>query len=346
MLRLIPDLPETRNFLTINSHARIRELYHISLPPPETGVEARDAYIAALLGPSGSARVGELAWIAGIGEPYAPNTPIRRQYVGYDVQDVDVETRAGAPPFIWEAAKGRFDPGRSNALLQTCAECPAAARERYSQEIYKGVTIHSWGDGLMVDLALRSSPPVFDQLGRAKPLAVQKQYVFGTATVEGVKLLVDVSSGETATVEGIRVSSLAELDTFRTLAESLWELGAYSALLSDLTQQIRNYQDDGTPLLRPYLAFATGIGLDAQGEYMALVLVHSTAAAASENVGLFRRRIEEAGSLQFGRPWKELAAPVDVTAKGTVLLAKLRGGDMTRNWIGWFYNRDPLIVHE
>lgn len=130
------------------------------------------------------------------------------------------------------------------------------------------------------------------------------------------------------------------------MAESLWELGAYSALLSDLTQQLSDYQDDGTPLLRPYLAFGTGIGLDAEGEYMALVLVHSTADAASENVGLFRQRIEQAASWVSRTPWRELAKPIEIRAEGTTFLAKLRGTEMTRRWLRWFFQRDPLILHQ
>ena len=89
-----------------------------------------------------------------------------------------------------------------------------------------------------------------------------------------------------------RVPSLGEVEEFRHLARGLTELGVYSAYLSDVTQEL-----DGTAralgledslILRPYSTFATGVGIDKDGSYMALIMVHANEQDADENLELLR----------------------------------------------------------
>ena len=46
---------------------------------------------------------------------------------------------------------------------------------------------------------------------------------------------------------------------------------------------------EGSPLLEPYRAFATGIGVDDQGYFLGIVLMHADAETALENVQLLER---------------------------------------------------------
>ena len=99
-------------------------------------------------------------------------------------------------------------------------------------------------------------------------------------------------------------------------------------------------------MLRPYEVFAVGGGEDGQGSYMAVVLVHSDQRAAESNVGLLRRRIEEAKSLVGGQPWADFVDDMEIRADGRVLLGKLRGQRIARIWLDWIYRQDTLLLHE
>ena len=100
-----------------------------------------------------------------------------------------------------------------------------------------------------------------------------------------------------------------------------------------------------TPLLRPYVSFASGQGKDERGPYMALTLVHSDATSAEENVALLRRRIEETRSIWRGDLWIDMVDSMEITAEGRVLSAKL-WGRISVNWYTWFDEREPLLMHE
>ena len=197
-------------------------------------------------------------------------------------------------------------------------------------------------------------------MGRGGRIAVLDEYVFRTLETRGMKRLIDVSLG--------RRDSLADVDEFRLLATGLDELNAYSGLLTDMTQgfdetlaeylgragsnytqeqvaSLRATMESG-PLLRPYDTFATGAGRDNRGQYMAVVLVHSSERAAQRNVELLRRRIEEAQSLWTNESWSDFFEDMDIHADGVVLQGKLWGERTRSLWLQFILQRDTLLLHE
>ncbi len=99
-------------------------------------------------------------------------------------------------------------------------------------------------------------------------------------------------------------------------------------------------------MLKPYGSFATGAGRDDRGQYMVVVLVHSSERAAQQNVELLRRRIEEAQSLWTNEPWSDFFEEMEIRAEGEVLLGKLWGERTGSLWLRFILNRDPLLLHE
>ena len=165
--------------------------------------------------------------------------------------------------------------------------------------------------------------------------------------------------------------SLADVEEFRLLAGGMSQLRAYSMFLSgkvelwglpnnakalagqdasqaDIEAKERELAEAG-PWLRPYQAFASGIGKDAEGPYMALALAHADAASAEENVGLLRRIIEEGSSTFYGNPWSDTidVGSLEIKSEGRLLLAKLRGDiAASGGWLNWVFYVDSLILHE
>ena len=345
LLSLVPNTPETRSWVLMTDYALIRELFDVDLPGPEVDEDQLKEFLIALSEATDNA-MPQGPFISGFKSIFET---VSRDYLGFDVRNVDQSVEAGQPPGVLEAVRGRFDPEGTDRALRECAECPPPDRTSHL-----GVAFYSWGEDYHVDLRRILEPPAFDRLGRGGRIAVQEGYVFRTLATDDMKALIEASLG--------RWRSLGDLEELRLLARAMASLGAYSTLLTDLTQRLEEAATMGlddealrslreSPSLRPYLAFATGVGQDAGGAYMALALVHVDAASAEQNVGLLRRRIEEATSLRFpGTPWAEIfdADSLEVSSDGRVLVAKLRrtGGRMGTSWLQFVMARDPLLLHE
>ena len=233
--------------------------------------------------------------------------------------------------------------------LNACSECPPPLVEER-----RGITFYSWGEDLALDIQRRLSPPAFDQLGRGGRIAVQEECVFHTVETPGMRGLI---------IAATRGPSLADVEEYRLMAEGLEDLGAYTAFMTDLTlsledavsligegataeqrEQIRRLLEEG-PLLEPYQVFATGAGLDEEGPYMAVVLVHADASAARDNVGLLRQLVLERASLFTRQPWTEMIEEVEARSQGRVFLAKLRGERAANLWLNVVIRRDSLLLH-
>jgi len=350
LLEVIPDNAQTRGWLQVNDYQRFREAFDIQLPGPEADQEALMDY---LLRPIDMPQFYG-SFISGYGQT-APQALERRRYLGFDLRDIHRNAEAGLPPEVLEVVQGDFDPDVTARALAACAEC-----EAHEESERHGIKFYSWGEDRAVSLQKRLAPPAFDRLGRGGRIAVLDEFVFRTLETAVMSKLIDTSLG--------RRDSLADVDEFRLLAAGLDELNAYSGLLTNKTQSLDETITDllgaagesytqqqldalrakveAEPLLRPYDAFATGAGRDSRGQYMAVVLVHSSERAARRNVELLRRRMEEAGSLWYDLPWSDFFEEMEIRADGVVLLGKLWGEGTTSLWLQFIFQRDPLLLHE
>ena len=115
-------------------------------------------------------------------------------------------------------------------------------------------------------------------------------------------------------------------------------------------QQLR--QELQQSLLRPYLAYGTGRGLDSDGRYIGIVLAHADEDLARENVVLLQQRIRETVNLANSKPWNETVdlGRMEVGTEGRLLLAKLPLPDREfASGIPTFdtsFTLDGLLLHE
>ena len=352
LLALIPDTPETRSYLVINDYALLRKSLNVPLPGPDANQEALVNYLFSLgdaIFQESAPRWAEAPFISGYGD-ITNNPNFTPKYLAFDQRHVDQSAVAGRPPGKLDVMLGRFDPEASDKALEACSECRPPQRVQH-----QGISFYSWG-GETPRLKEVFALPFFDRLGTGGRITVQDSHVFYTVETSRMEALIETSLG-------LR-PSLLEVEEFRLLARAMSQLGAYTSYLSDQIQgleeasadlsgegateeqvELLKAQLESFPLLIPFQTFATGGGVDQEGPYMALALVHVTAESAEENMTLLRRRVNEAPSVVTGQPWAELVDDLEVHAEGRVLSAKLRG-PISESWLSWVLAGDQLLLQE
>ena len=175
--------------------------------------------------------------------------------------------------------------------------------------------------------------------------------VHRTYGCEVIELALEARSGS--------VPTLAELPEAAALAGALDGAGVYDA---HFVFDVSPYNLTVNPLdvvtgeadpfvgewLGPYLAFATGAGLDADRQPIAVfALAHSDAEAAAENATRMERMLTDGISIQAGgRPWTDLASSHEVAVSGTTVVATLRTEGPPRLWVRVPFMRDSLLLWE
>jgi hypothetical protein len=265
---------------------------------------------------------------------------INDKHVGYNYSCVDSEMEAGAPPSNIVAATGRFNPQATKDALSNQEDWLPSIKERYTLEEYDGVTIHNWGNSQEIDLTAVLTPPHLDQIGRAKLLAVTDEYLYYTPTMDLMKLMIDASQDNT--------ESLADLPEFSSIADALFEMNTYAAIIGDehLANGDPNYV--GTypePKLKKFITFASGLGEDENGSYMILVIYHENSNDAEANIPLLEQRIANTYLPNSGQLIQKLFTDIDISVEGKVLKAKLYTTGIGA-WSSWVYERAPLLLHE
>ena len=360
LLALIPDTPETRSLVYLSDYEVLRKAASVALPGPNANQEALKNYLrllATTIFELGATGWGEAPYISGYTRHALATlrpgqyTPGMTPFLAFDLRDVKQSGLAGAPTGMLGVMLGDFDPSATERELKNCAALVPNCDHPLSQT-HEGVAFYSWGRDLEVDLTRRFGPPAFDQLGRGGRIAVQDRHVFYTVETPGMQALIEASLGQR--------HSLLDVEEFLLLAKAMSELGSHASILSDQTlsmeesiQRLHIPEEDveriraqmaTTPALKPYIAFATGEGIDQDGPFMALALVHGKPQRAEENATLFLRRINEASSLVYGQRWDEMVDKAAVRAEGRLLVAKLHGR-IARAWASLVYDRDTLIAH-
>jgi hypothetical protein len=142
---------EASSFLTLIDYASLYKDFNVSFSTPEEMLSAtfKDIFVQRVI-------LG--SFITGYSQ-YALSSTIRKQYVGYDVTNVDAEIQFGFPPANGVAAIGRFDPRAMGGALNNQDEWPSWAKDSYAIEEYRGITIHSWGSGVEIHLTNALHPP-------------------------------------------------------------------------------------------------------------------------------------------------------------------------------------------
>ena len=339
LLKLVPsefkDFPEP---LVLSDLASYHEDFGISLITSEGKPVTFEEYVDYIKENKIRFVVGG-SDITGYGR-YTMSRATDTNYLGYDFTYLDAEIQTGSSPVNVVAAIGRYDPEATRDALSHQDEWPSWAIDAYAIEEYRGVTIHSWGDGLETHLTDRFLPPHIDNLSRAKPLAVTEEFIFYAPSLETIKLMIDASQGET--------ESLADLPEFAAIADGLPELNAYTALIGYESLVNGDPEFTGTypgPRLKKFVTFGTGLGIDSKGIYTALVLYHESSDDAELNISLLEQRIADTSSIFDDTPWSELVTDTEIRVEGQVLLAKLYT-DSSALWTRIPYGRDILLLHE
>ena len=332
LLALIPDSPDTRASVFLNDYVLLRK--NLTMGPPSPNPKAYFESLFTTLSERGVLGMGRAPFISGYTE-FAVHTFEMGKYLAFDLRTLDQSVLAGTPPGQLGAMLGDFDPTATDAALENCVasvpDCAIAIHQSH-----EGISFYSWGEDLAMDLTRVLVPPAFDRLGRGGRIAVQDSHVFYTVETPGMEALIETSLAKRP--------SLLDSKQFRLLAKAITQLDAHASFLSDQTMSVEDAIDKiggknmsqehveqiraqvmATPMLKPYLAFATGEGVDQVGPYMALALVHANAETAEENVNLLLRRINEASSLMTRQQWAEMVDRTEVRADGPILLAKLHG---------------------
>jgi hypothetical protein len=295
----------------------------------------------------------EGSFITGYGK-YAQNTTIQKKYVGYDIGDVDAEIHFGTPPNEGVAAIGRFDPEATNKALSNQDEWPADIKDRYRTEKYKGVFLHSWGDGLKMNIRNKLMPPHLDELGRAKPLAVTDKYLFYHSSLETVKQMIDASLHQGKSLMDLPqyAAIVNYLDGFDVYRMIIGQESVANNCITSIDKEFPGISESeksklieklGTPL-KKFITFGSGYGKDEKGLFIVIVIYHEKSSIAQENVTLLKKHIENDKSLGADTIWSELFTEIDVKADGKILLAKLYrdSGSLSE----WAVTQDNLLYHE
>lgn len=355
LLTLIPDTPDTRQWVVISNIDYLRQKYD-SASTPTSEIVSDWLVVSDWMTniPSDLSGSGGFFDILGYPGTFAARTHSNLViFAGFGYHQIDQAITAGQAPNIYNVVRGDFDPRLAARLFRSCGECPFVAEV----EDYRGVTFFSWAEDRRQHLNLRLAPPAFDSLGRGGRILVQEEYVFRTLWTQGLRDMIDASLGH---------QSLVDDEDFQLAAIAMADLGAYHVFISDQTQSkgiskgmwdeiADSSWDDqesarkawdppsGVPVLRPYSVLGLGHGLDESGEqWLGIVLVHDSPQAARANVDLLTRRIAETSSLITSRPWASQIRVINIEIDGRVLLATVKG---LRNILFWLQG-DPLLLHE
>jgi hypothetical protein len=270
---------ETISFMDF---AKIREINGFSFPS-SCSEEGLTNYSNAL----GKDGVNELSgtFHSG-GSRYVLQTPIKPENVGYGLANVDAEIASTFPPYLIEVLAGSFNPSTTKDVFAKQENWAQFAKANFTTEVYKGVSVYSWGDGFEMHLMERLIPPCVDNLGRARPMAVTDSNVFVSHSIENVKSMIDLSTSKT--------SGLTSLQQYADIADGLTELDVFRASISQPPTKVDNGPQDmsNSPLLKKYIAYAEGWGKDDKGTYRAIAIANPDKTVAAENEKILKTRIE------------------------------------------------------
>lgn len=346
LLAQIPDTERSREEVTMNDHARIRQFFDIERPAIDADEDELFEYLQELaLSQPGIS----FAEIYGLSHGPLPLLELRTE-LGFTIADVDIDASAGRVPIPYQIVKGRFS---EDAVVEALRTDPSFS-DILEEASYDGIVYYHWGyEGFDPERITAVRP-----LGRGHQLTVVDDVVSWTLSVEGIEEMIDARQDAGP--------SLADSEDYQLLAQALDEMDTYTAFFSSDTTDLaatswRSRVPEGASLddlalefaLVPYVAFASGGGWDEDGQFTAVVLAHADEASAEENVTLLRMRIREAAAMYIagrfiGEPsslWDTLLTKVQIDRSGKVVMAKLHG-DPERSTLWRTLSFESLLIHE
>jgi hypothetical protein len=319
LLTLFPETPETRGGVYLIDYDLMHRYLGREMPGPEASPDDLRFHRDRL---DFASKEWTPGWLDSFWVPFITGYDRSAKaemgdWVGFDLRDVRASASAGPRTDRLFAMIGSFVPTDVETALN---ECVATVRGCFPHEnqSHQGVAYYSWlvdDDPKLINIA---KPPALDIRGRMFRTSVAETHIFQGATTLGIESLIDTSLGTHA--------SLADREDFRLLADAVTELGAAITVFSDRTNSVGWFMDQvanelspglefddieslfsefgipeeflgaleelvGSEPLLPFTAFATGIGVDDDGRYMALALVHESPELASDNVDVLPRRV-------------------------------------------------------
>jgi hypothetical protein len=279
--------------------------------------------------------------------------------LGFVRADVDKTIYAGIPPIAsYQASYGRFDRSKiddavKNGPYKVVPETIA----------YQGYDYYSWGGDNEISLRLRT--PV-RPLGKGHRLALIDKFLFWVPKTNQMQEMIDSYAD--------KIDSLADIKSYQQLAITLAEANTFRAFFSSVSyspdnikeqyksvfEQQENMSDPmkrfteeiqrtDIPLLKPFEAIATGVGVNEKGYYLIIALHNSSTSVAKKNAPLLEQRIKQSIEPYSGKTWQNISSEIEVSYEGQVTIAKLYG-EAAKQWnqfaIQGFGMLQPLVMHE
>ena len=355
-MRLIPTDDEYRVFVALNDCTRAREANGIAAPGQNAADEDLERYLEDIIYETGMAHG---PWISGFTENHLLDQLRQREYLGFDIRDMERSILAGEPPNVLEVVTVRFDPQATGRLLAACVEC-----DQPDLQQHLGVSFYSWGEDYASDFDKVLQPPAHDYFGRGGRIALLDSLVFRTLATESMRSLI-----ETSRISG---NSLADDPDMVMAAEALDRVGVYSAYLIGDTEEFSSQsvfsllgiseeeagkvrealglgRPEDAPIMHRYEALGAGVKRDEEGFATVLVFVYENEDLAVRSARVFEERLAAGNDFISGRPWTEYFPQREVWNDGRALITRLSiEKPLIGSWI-WqtiVHTRDPLLAWE
>lgn len=354
LLTLLPASAKNGGRVVLIDYERILNEYGVSLYTPDNQTKTREELSDNLMAAAKEKQISGInVWL--LGSHYTGwsrsmlISTIQTEYVGYDATYVDAEINninllpqrgleeLDFDPDLMVAAIGRYDPQATSDALSNKDEWPSWVIEQFAIENHRNIPIYSWHNGTEGYFKDSFSPPHLDIQGVARPFAVSVGHLFTANDVKVVSSMIDAYLD--------KAPNLADVPEYALAAQWMFDLGVFGATISDHTLA-NNYMyslaPSITPKLKKFLTYSTGGGIDEQGGFIALVIVHDNSHLAEENVSLLEQRI--ANTLQQSEELSGLIHNTKIRLEGRVIISKIYTNSETL-W-GGIIESYGLLIHE
>ncbi len=346
LLAQIPDTEESRLAVTMNDYAQVRDLFGVARPALDAGEQELIDYYVELFTESRGSWPSDL-----LGNLRMPDafTELRTEF-GFTIADVDIDAIAGDEmvdpnSLAFQIVRGRISEARVLGALRT----DPTFSDILEKNSYNGADYYHWGrEGVDVTRITAVRP-----LGEAGHLVISEDTVYWTKRTAQIEAMIDARRGDEP--------SLADSKNYRLLAGALDALDTYSAYFSSETAvlTVSAWEEWATPeqiasesVLMPFIAYATGTGRDAGGDYFGIVLVHEGPDVAAENANRLQRRLD--GSAQTAifdltrqdpPSWRDVTGDIRIDVQDRLVVAKIYIVSEEMPSFRWLF-RGSLLIHE